>query len=318
VSVRFWPILVSLVVWAQGAAAFDWPVAEPVVTATFAESRGDHLHGGVDLGGGEQPVFPIAAGELVFFHEEGGYSSLPVGLGSFVVLQHEGGIRSLYAHLKEGSIDGTLKRYDRGRPLGTVGSSGYSQGTHLHLGIIDAETQTIVNPFLLLPPVRDMRRPTIREVFLREGQSVLRVADGMVARRGQQEVLVSAFDVRDDVSFLWRLAPYKISLYQDGREIFAFQAETLHAAAAEAPGVGTAPPGGDAAGAAPTGSEVPLRERRLVLRTPERSFEELYAGEWLYRLGTLKLAPGETILTIIAADFAGNETSVEYTLKVSD
>ena len=99
--------------------AFDWPLERIVLTSTFGEHRRDHFHAGIDLGGGEQPVFPISSGELVFFYREGeDFSSLPVGLGTFLVLQHQGGIRSLYAHLAEGTLDPIRRLYDRSRPSG--------------------------------------------------------------------------------------------------------------------------------------------------------------------------------------------------------
>jgi hypothetical protein len=84
---------------------FDWPVEEKILMATFGERRHGHFFSGIDWGGGEQIVFPVADGEVIFIHEEGGLThALKRGNGSFVVLQHEGGIRSSYSHLKNRSI----------------------------------------------------------------------------------------------------------------------------------------------------------------------------------------------------------------------
>jgi hypothetical protein len=86
-------------------AGFDWPVEKKVLMATFGERRYGHFFSGIDLGGGEQLVFPIADGEVIFFHEEASrFHSLKRGNGSFIVLQHEGGIRSVYSHLKRGTV----------------------------------------------------------------------------------------------------------------------------------------------------------------------------------------------------------------------
>ena len=91
---------------------FDWPVEEKLLMATFGERRHGHFFSGIDLGGAEQVVFPIADGEVIFFHEEGGAPhSLKRGNGSFIVLQHEGGIRSVYSHLKKGSIPRDTKAF---------------------------------------------------------------------------------------------------------------------------------------------------------------------------------------------------------------
>ena len=122
-SMKAVPLVMMLgLLVARPAAGLEWPVAQVVVTATFGESRGDHFHAGIDLGGGVQEVLPIAAGEVVFAHEEGeDRSSVPVGLGSFLVLQHKGGVRSIYGHLEAGSMPRGEKSFDGSRPLGKVG-----------------------------------------------------------------------------------------------------------------------------------------------------------------------------------------------------
>jgi len=276
--------------------AFDWPLERIVLTSTFGEHRGDHFHAGIDLGGGEQPIFPISSGELVFSYREGeDFSSLPVGLGTFLVLQHQGGIRSLYAHLAEGSLDPTRRLYDRSRPLGVVGSSGYSSGKHLHLTIIDTEMDTIINPLLLLPPLRDGQAPVIKDVSIRIGQDLIGLEDGMTVNRAEAEVFATIFDLREDISFLWKLAPYKVFLSQDGREISNFTFDSLVSSQAAGQGLGA---------------------RRLVLINTEREFSRLYESPWLLRLGKVNLVPGETVLTVFASDFAGNESSKGYALTV--
>lgn len=274
--------------------AFDWPLDAVVLTATFCEHRGDHFHAGIDLGGGEQPVLAISPGELVFFYREGeDYSSLPTGLGNFLVLQHQGGIRSLYAHLAEGSMDTEQKMYDRSTPLGTVGSSGYSSGKHLHLTIVDTEMGTVINPLLLLSPLSDGQAPEIREVYLQSGQERISLEEGMTVQGGAAEgqLFATIYDLREDVSFLWKLAPYKVFLSQDGREISAFTFDSLHRVPDES-------------------------AQKLVLMNTQKGFSDIYESPWSLSLGSIKLVPGETTVTIFASDFAGNESSKEYTLTV--
>jgi hypothetical protein len=298
--------LVLILACACTAAAFEWPLREPVLTATFGENRGDHFHGGVDLGGGEQAVYPIAQGELVYSHEAGtGLSSLPVGLGNFVVLQHQGGIRSVYAHLKDGSMGEPGRKILGDAPLGVVGESGYSAGKHLHLSVIDTEMGTIINPLLILPPLRDTQKPVIKQLFVRRGKELVRLANGLAVRRGEVEVLGSTYDVRPDVSFLWRMAPYKIYLYQDGRERVSLVFGSLHERRS--------------AGARPSeGGLDPGMVSELTLVGGEQSFTGVYEEEWLYRLGFVTLTPGETTLEIFVADYAGNESSREFRLTVTD
>lgn len=280
--------------------AIDWPLETIIVTATFGEHRGDHFHSGIDLGGGEQSVYPISPGELVFsYREDLDFSSLPIGLGNFIVLQHQGGIRSLYSHLQESSLDSERKLYDRSESLGIVGSSGYSSGKHLHLSIIDSQMGTIINPLLLLPPRSDSQPPVIKEVMIRSGQDMLVLEEGMRLRSGEVEVYGNLYDLREDVTFLWKLAPYEVFLSQDGREISSFIFDSIHTRSGQ-----PQPPS--------------AAQSELVLLNSEKSFDDIYYSDWLFRLGQVKLIPGETSLTVIASDFSGNESSRNYTLIVVD
>jgi hypothetical protein len=275
-------------------AAFDWPVKKAVISATFGENRGDHFHAGIDLAGGEQEVLPIAAGEVVFSFEEGEDPlPMPVGLGNFLVLQHQGGVRSIYGHLQKGSMDRSLRKLDGSKPLGRVGESGYSAGKHLHLAIIDSEMRSLINPLLVLPPLKDRQSPVIREIFLRPGDELAPLKNGALVMPGMAELSATLYDLREDVPFAWRLAPYRLSLYQDGREIASLLMDGLHERQAR--------------DGAP----------ELVLLQGNRSFREVYEAEWLYRLGEVRLLPGQTTLSLIVEDYAGNESSRELTLQVA-
>jgi hypothetical protein len=292
------PMLLALpfaLVLAHPASGFDWPLDKVVLTATFGESRGGHFHAGVDLGGGEQEVRPIAAGEVVFSYEEGeDRSSVPVGLGSFLVLEHQGRVRSLYGHLEAGSMPRAEKSFDGSKPLGRVGATGYSLGKHLHLVIIDSEMRSLINPLAVLPPVPDRQTPVIKELFLRSGREPVAVKGGMSFRQGTTEVLANLYDLREDVSYAWRMAPYRISLYQDGREVAGLRLDGLH--------------------------EKLKRDGtpELALLESDRGFSELFESEWLFRLGEVKLVPGQTTLSLFAADYAGNESSRDFPLTVTE
>jgi hypothetical protein len=285
----------ALLAAALPAAAFDWPLAKVVLTATFGESRGDHFHAGVDLGGGDQEVRPIAAGEVVFSFEEGeDRGSVPVGLGSFLVLQHQGGVRSLYAHLESGSMRRDRVRFDGSEVLGRVGATGYSLGKHLHLTIIDTEMRSLINPLAVLPPLSDRQAPVVKDLELRSGREPVPVRSGASFRQGTAQVLAQLYDLREDVSFAWRMAVYRVSLHQDGREVASLRLDGLH--------------------------EKLRRDGTpaLCLLESGLSFDELYEGDWLLRIGEVKLVPGQTTLSLFVADYAGNESSRDFLLNVTD
>ena len=285
-------IACALAVGAPGlGTAFEWPVEKRVLTATFGESRGNHLHGGVDLGGEEQPVHPVAAGEVIFSHEEGvDSSSLPIGLGNFVVLQHQGGSRSIYSHLKAGSLLPGVGRGGQVEPrqmVGLVGDSGYSQGRHLHLTLLDSETGTVLNPLQVLPPLPDRQPPRIRQIALQRRDGLQEVRKAAEVPSGKAEVLLETYDLREGVPYVWKLAPYRIVVNVNGQETLRLTFDSLRA----------------------EGGRLVLGERKLP-------FEKVYESEWRFRLGSVELVPGDTELQVLVRDFAGNEASQEVRLRV--
>lgn len=94
----------------------------------FGEERGDHLHSGVDLSAAPgAPILSVAEGEVIATGDQGNG-----GLGRFVTIRHPNGMTSTYGHMS--SVD--VKQGDKlkkGQSIGKVGSTGASQGPHLHI-----------------------------------------------------------------------------------------------------------------------------------------------------------------------------------------
>lgn len=56
--------------------------------------------------------------------------------GNFVKIRHDNGKKSLYAHLKYGSVSVRLgDRISKGEKIGTMGATGNAYGTHLHFEV---------------------------------------------------------------------------------------------------------------------------------------------------------------------------------------
>ncbi|MBA7543737.1 hypothetical protein ES705_36074 [subsurface metagenome] len=227
---------------------------------------------------------------MIFAYEKrGDYSSLPVGLGNFIVLQHQEGIRSIYCHLKDDTLVRSLTKFSLQDPLGSIGDSGHSQGKHLHLSLIDSEMKTIINPFLVLPPLTDRQAPIIRRLFMKGEGDLVELREGDELKTGEVHILAEIYDLREDVSFIWKLAPYKILLYVNGREVNQVSFNFLQA-----------------------------EEGRLVLSDTRDSYKELYVSDWIYKLGSLDLTPGETHIQVSTRDFAGNVSMREYFFQVKN
>ena len=94
-------------------------------------------------------VLAIADGKVV----KAGWDD--TGYGNFVKIQHDDGYYSLYAHLEERPIVNEGNRVKAGSPIGIMGSTGKSTGTHLHLEIrTKKDQQSAVDPRNWLPDIQ--------------------------------------------------------------------------------------------------------------------------------------------------------------------
>ena len=99
---------------------------------TFKVSQGYHFfHKAIDLK--EEtgaPIYPIMDGKV----KEITYGHL--GYGNSVLIDHGSGFESLYAHMSKIVVEKD-EDVDQATVLGTVGSTGFSTGSHLHLEVYD-------------------------------------------------------------------------------------------------------------------------------------------------------------------------------------
>ena len=89
------------------------------------------LHRGIDLDGNlGDPIYPIMDGtiEAVFYSR--------FSYGNHLIVNHGSGFKSLYAHLAKIVVE-PGQEVDKNTVLGTVGSTGWSTGSHLHFEVYD-------------------------------------------------------------------------------------------------------------------------------------------------------------------------------------
>jgi Peptidase family M23 len=288
-----WTVVIAAFAFAamtQPAGALDWPVSSRIITGTFGEDRGDHFHNGIDIGGGSQDVHPVLPGELVFRYDDAAdYSSLPRGLGSFVVLHHDQDILTLYAHLQNGSLGSERTAYAPGERLGVVGETGHANGPHLHFTVFDQEAGSAMNPLAFLPALTDHQPPVIRHVSVAAGEQRLPLDNGVTLKPGLVEILAEAYDLREDVSFSWPLAPAVVSVSVDGTEISRISFDSLL-----------------------------VVDGKAVLDGGPLTRGSVYDSAGLLRCGTVELRAGESRLRISARDIAGNEAVKTISFSVHE
>lgn len=106
------------------------------------------------------PIVAFADATLYQKTDNGQYNS---GMGNYVVLKHstgKGTIYTRYLHMVTGSVNSALSAYNvgdsvpRGTQIGMMGTTGASNGIHLHLDVIQSEVydpSRKVNPTPFLP-----------------------------------------------------------------------------------------------------------------------------------------------------------------------
>src|SRR6056297_242508 len=141
---------------------WDEPFAEPVegrLSTPFGARRTlnggyGYIHAGIDLANKlGTPIGAANSGKVVFSEEQ----SLT---GNTIIIDHGRGLLTVYAHLETMSAyKGDMVK--RGQQIGTMGSTGFSTGSHLHF-----ETQLMgvyIDPYILQEKSLELREYMERE-----------------------------------------------------------------------------------------------------------------------------------------------------------
>lgn len=107
-----------------GGSGWGLPIYSYWVSEEFGGSRG---HGGIDLAAPMwTPIYAAASGQVTACYEFSNY-------GNTVDIQHPDGSMTRYAHQPYGGISVSCGQWvSQGQRIGSVGSTGWSSGPHLH------------------------------------------------------------------------------------------------------------------------------------------------------------------------------------------
>lgn len=106
-----------------------WPTAQPYVISSSYGWRWGKMHEGIDITGTGlgSPIYAANNGVVV----EAGYTSIN---GNYIVLNHNNGYYTMYAHMQKLNVS-KGQTVEGGQVMGTMGSTGFSTGPHLHFSI---------------------------------------------------------------------------------------------------------------------------------------------------------------------------------------
>lgn len=204
------------------SAILNWPVAKPVFTSHFGESRYDHWHNGIDItSGNKYELSSPANGEVIFYNDE---TDTPMpdnfGSGNFIVIEHDKKIRTFHCHLKAGTIIKNKVKLTSEDIYAHIGNSGRSSGPHLHMSLISSKDNRILNPIDFFPRVEDKKKPVIKKILLKgpmsDAVNIMKVK--RIRRKSYYRVIVAAMDYREGPKYLRApVSPRSIELYIDNK-----------------------------------------------------------------------------------------------------
>jgi len=165
---------------------FQWPVDnKPGVVANFGELRSNHWHMGLDVRTDQHvnmPVYAAADGYIAKITVQ------PFGYGQAIYINHPNGLTTVYGHLNkffrkletvvtaeqyrrqswETELNFTKDQFPvrKGQFIAWSGSTGGSQGPHVHFEIRDTRTQRCINPYFFNLPIADKVPPVFTRLAM--------------------------------------------------------------------------------------------------------------------------------------------------------
>lgn len=212
-------ITLLLAVLLLSTGAYRWPVRKILLTASFGESRIDHFHTGIDLGGNGQQVHPVSDGTLFYTFDRSRHPlSQPFGNGNLAAVQHKDGSRSFYFHMQNGSVKQSPQTLTASDVIGLTGNTGRSFGPHLHLTI--EKGGVAINPLHVLSGIKDETAPRIHQLIMRTGGRNITLDKKFSARGVDQfELLVKAWDSYKKIKQIAVIGVYRVAFYMNDRKV---------------------------------------------------------------------------------------------------
>ena len=139
--------------YVDNGETWGWPTNSPYIITSGYEYRWGTFHEGIDISGTGygSPIYASLDGIVAFVGWNG---KCGIGAGYCVLLSHSNGYYTLYAHMvNDSSSVSAGQSVTRGQIIGSMGTTGYVTGYHLHFGVWYGEpyasSSHLVNPLSL-------------------------------------------------------------------------------------------------------------------------------------------------------------------------
>ncbi len=269
--------------------AFDWPLDEPALAASFGTVSGSSFHPGIDVRSASSQVQAVAQGEVIFVEDGKGSSPLPSSLGSYLALYHDRGLISVYAKMRKGSVVDYLKRAKKCDILALAEPfSGANPASRMEFILFDSDKRQFVNPLLFLRPLPDKLSPVIRAVYLKRDATAVNILENRSFRQGLFELQADFGDPGLDAGARTLNAPFAVRVLLNGSEKINLKWDI--------------------------GAE---REGELRFFSDSGMGVSTFSlGSGAFRLGSFPIPRGRMNLQLIVSDFSQNEKSMSYNFLV--
>ncbi len=269
------------------AFAFDWPQAEiesDSFYSYFGQLRGGTLSSSLVFTNSTD-IKSADEGRLIAVLEEHSEESdlFESTLGNAAIIAHNDNLLTVYANLDAQSNESRekLTTVATGTPLGECSNSGWQEGQGcLEFQVVDTRNRAFINPRVLLPRFGKELEITINHLSVtnKKGQEYLFILTKNLAS-GSYRIYKNRQE---------KAMPYRTTVYVNGAAVQTIDYDMLVQ-------------GG----------------RNLCTRgIKSYSVKDLYPNNKKMLLAELNLARGKNIITVVASDILGQESTLTYNIDV--
>lgn len=281
------PILIGFFFTITFLSALEWPVLEIKPLRFFGQSIQNHIERGIVL---DHEGIIRASDDgmvLITLEESKGMHSFPNALGNAVLLYHEDDLITIYANLSSLDRIEEKVRVDSGSIIADSVSSGWGKQNSFNFIVVDKKMKKILNPQMLLPPLKDTKLPVIKNISVISSQTKQNYALNTVKnlKQGKWQFYAEITDTID--SGPTEYAPFRVSTIINGKEVSTIAYEVLEE----------------------KGGVLMLQTAFTMASPLQREPNTIYIGE-------IELSRGRSDIIFIASDISGNERTLSYRLQI--